>query len=69
MTHRLAIVGTREPFVVVASVIINADKEWKAITRRIREMADRLVPEDKKKIFKNFHAMRVAVYSKETKLI
>jgi hypothetical protein len=44
-----------EPFVVVAGVIINADKEWLSVEQYLRDMVGRRVPIDRRSGF-FFHA-------------
>lgn len=44
-----------EPFVVVAGVIIHADKQWKAIENYLKDMIADLIPEDRRNGF-FFHA-------------
>ncbi|MGA7326501.1 MAG: DUF3800 domain-containing protein [Rhodomicrobium sp.] len=46
----------REPFVVIAAVIVNADKHWKAIGQHIADMAQDAVPSERRRDFKAFHA-------------
>jgi hypothetical protein len=44
-----------EPHVVVAGVIIHADRQWKAVELHLNDMADRYVPGDRRAGFV-FHA-------------
>ena len=46
----------REPFVIVAAVIVHADKQWKAIGKYLADLAEAVVPPEKKRVFKAFHA-------------
>ncbi len=39
-------VSPDEPFLVVAGVVIHADKQWKAIEKYLHDMADDLIPPD-----------------------
>jgi hypothetical protein len=44
-----------EPLLVVAGIIVNADKQWKAIQRRLRELKDRFMPPEAPEGY-SFHA-------------
>jgi len=46
----------REPFVVVAAVVIDGNKQWKALGQYLSDMAEQWVPKDKKPEFIAFHA-------------
>lgn len=46
----------REPFIIVAAVIIHVDTQWKAISKHLTEYADFVVPPEKRGEFKAFHA-------------
>jgi hypothetical protein len=45
-----------EPFVVVAGILVNADSQWKMLEKYLSDIADDLVPHDKRENFV-FHAM------------
>jgi hypothetical protein len=44
-----------EPHVVVGGILIHADRQWKAVERRLSEMADRHIPSNQREGFV-FHA-------------
>jgi hypothetical protein len=46
----------REPFVVIASVVIDGDKQWKSLSQYLSDMAEEVVPKSKKSQFVAFHA-------------
>jgi hypothetical protein len=46
----------REPHVVVAAIIVHADKQWRALVTYLADMAAAHVPKDKIAQFKGFHA-------------
>jgi hypothetical protein len=46
---------SQEPFAVVAGVIINADAQWREVEQRLKKIADKYAPQDKRNGFV-FHA-------------
>ncbi|MBV8800075.1 MAG: DUF3800 domain-containing protein [Alphaproteobacteria bacterium] len=44
-----------EPLLVVAGIIVNADKQWKAVQRRLRDLRDRFMPPEAPEWY-SFHA-------------
>lgn len=48
----------QEPFLVVAGVMIDADKQWQAVQRRLAELANKHAPEGAMPDF-SFHAMEL----------
>src|SRR2546430_2602291 len=47
--------SSTEPFLVVAGVIIDADKQWRLVERNVNELIGKYVPEENQKGF-IFHA-------------
>ena len=45
----------QEPYVVMAGVIVNADKQWKALSQYLSDMADEIAPPEHREGFA-FHA-------------
>src|SRR5258706_1348820 len=49
----------REPWVVVCAVIVHADKQWRALTKYLSDLADEVVPKAKRSEFAAFHAVEL----------